>query len=460
MGVCLRRRQDRRRPSPAFDVHRLRALHHAPAVVAPALDLVDHLPQFPADVADPEVAGGVVDAHPPRVAEAERPDLGTHAGDSDERIIGRDAIRLARLGMIDVDAEDAREQVGAVLAGVERIGRRGPGAVAGGEIQAPVVAEVQAAAVVAARPEPQDHLLALRVDHRRIGPARGEPGDDRAVGQVVLQDVADVDVPVLFESRMEREPVQGREVGVELGEVECQVGLRALGSSGNEEMRPWSSPTKRRPVPPARTSTTGNWSLSRGNAGSTVYGGGGSGVPVIFEPVHGTRDDRPLPSSRSSPAQAAVATSAISDDKGHPTVLEAGEIPILLVIGPWVLSSFYRLLGIVKRRIEVPSGRSILHARGILREPSPGPMSDRHGRRCQVRWFFGEDGIRAGGIRALTGKPSGNHAGTSHDSEPVDRKRHRAVPDPRTALFEIIEPQPASAFASTRRAPPADPQIS
>ena len=268
----------------------------------------------------------------------------------DERIVGRDAIGLARLGMIDVDAEDAREQVGAVLAGVERVGGRRPGAVAGGDIQVAVVAEVQAAAVVAARPEPQDHLLALGVDHRRIGPADREPGDDRAVGQVVLQDVADVDIPILFEARMKGESVERREIGVELREVERQVGLaRTPGSFGNEKIRPWSSPRKRRPVPPARTSTTGNWSLSRGKAGSTVYGGGGSGVPAIFEPVHGMRDDRPSSSPRDVPAQAANAASAISGNPSHPTIPEAVESSILLVIGPGVLSSLYRVLGLFER---------------------------------------------------------------------------------------------------------------
>ncbi len=71
--VHLDRRQDRRRPAPAFDMHRLRTLHDAPAVVAPALDLVDQLPQLPADVADPQVARGPVDAHLPRDCESRRP---------------------------------------------------------------------------------------------------------------------------------------------------------------------------------------------------------------------------------------------------------------------------------------------------------------------------------------------------------------------------------------------------
>ena len=51
------RRQDRRRAALAFGMNRLRAFDDAPAVVAALLDPVDHLPQFPADIADPQVAG-------------------------------------------------------------------------------------------------------------------------------------------------------------------------------------------------------------------------------------------------------------------------------------------------------------------------------------------------------------------------------------------------------------------
>src|SRR5262249_28459913 len=90
-------------------------------------------------------------------------------------------------------------------------------------------------------------------------------------------------------------------------------------------------------VPPARTRATGNLGLSRGNASSTAYGDGGSGVPTIFEPVQGTRDDRPLSSSRGSPAKAAVAARNIKGNPGHRTTSEAGAFLIRWIIGPWVL---------------------------------------------------------------------------------------------------------------------------
>src|SRR5262249_21566232 len=77
LGVrkAQRRRQNRRRPAPAFGANLLRPFHDRPAVVAAALDAVNHLPQLPADVADPEIAGGRVDAHAPGVAEPVSPDL-------------------------------------------------------------------------------------------------------------------------------------------------------------------------------------------------------------------------------------------------------------------------------------------------------------------------------------------------------------------------------------------------
>ena len=87
VGMVDRRRQDRRGPAPALGADGLAALEDAPAVVAAALDAVDQLPQLPADVADPEVAGRPVEAHPPGVAQAVGPDLGPGAGELDERVV-------------------------------------------------------------------------------------------------------------------------------------------------------------------------------------------------------------------------------------------------------------------------------------------------------------------------------------------------------------------------------------
>src|SRR4029453_14925005 len=99
-------RQDRGGPAPARRPPRLPALHDRPAVVAAALNAVDHLPQLPADVADPQVAGDAVEAHAPGIAEAVGPDLGPRSGGLEEWIVGRDRVGLARLFAVHVDAKD------------------------------------------------------------------------------------------------------------------------------------------------------------------------------------------------------------------------------------------------------------------------------------------------------------------------------------------------------------------
>src|SRR5207249_559401 len=78
---------NRRRPDLLRRLDRLRPLRDAPAVVAALLDLVHHLPQFPAHVAEPQLAGLAVEAHPPRVAEPERPDFRPHVLHADERVV-------------------------------------------------------------------------------------------------------------------------------------------------------------------------------------------------------------------------------------------------------------------------------------------------------------------------------------------------------------------------------------
>ena len=69
------RRQDGSRPARPLRVGRLPAFHHALAVVAATLDAIEHLPQFPADIANPQIAGLAIEAHPPRIAKTVRPDL-------------------------------------------------------------------------------------------------------------------------------------------------------------------------------------------------------------------------------------------------------------------------------------------------------------------------------------------------------------------------------------------------
>src|SRR5439155_5408368 len=117
---------------------RLGPFHGGPAVIAPLFDAVDRLPKLPADVADEQLAGLAIEAHPPRVAKTVRPYLRSRSFHVDEGIVLRDAVvppgahtpRLARIGMVHVDPQDGGEKVGDVLPGVERVGRVRAGGVA------------------------------------------------------------------------------------------------------------------------------------------------------------------------------------------------------------------------------------------------------------------------------------------------------------------------------------------
>src|SRR5262249_18593789 len=137
------RHEDRRRPPFALGPERVAAFQHAPAVVAATLNAVDLLPQILADVAGPQVAGSAVKAHLPRLAQPVGPDLGVGALAIDEGVVLGDAVVLARVGVIDVDAEDLAPQ------GTEILPRQvlvsDATGVTGGNVQAAVGTELQAA---------------------------------------------------------------------------------------------------------------------------------------------------------------------------------------------------------------------------------------------------------------------------------------------------------------------------
>src|SRR5207237_627105 len=88
------RRADRCRAD-LVRLDRLRPFHGGPPVVAPLLDALDRLPQLPADIADEQLAGLAVKAHPPGVAEAVRPYFRPGAFDADERIVLGDGVVLS-----------------------------------------------------------------------------------------------------------------------------------------------------------------------------------------------------------------------------------------------------------------------------------------------------------------------------------------------------------------------------
>ena len=144
------RRDDGRRAGRVVWVDRLAALHDAPAVVAAALDAEDHLPQVPADIAHPQVAGLGVKTHPPRVAEAVRPDLRPGTERSGKRVVRRDSVGETWVEAVDVDAQDRRQQVADVLPGFQAVRRVRRLGVAGGNVEHPVRSKVKRAAVVSA----------------------------------------------------------------------------------------------------------------------------------------------------------------------------------------------------------------------------------------------------------------------------------------------------------------------
>ena len=159
----------------------LRPFHRRPAVVAALLDAMDRLPQLPADVADEQLAGLAIEAHPPGIAEAVRPDLRPGSLRRDEGVVLGDGVVLPLVLPVHVDPQDGREQVGDVLPRVERVGRVRVRRVARGDVEHAVGAEVEVPAVVAALQEGDDDLLARRVDPRRVGLGDPEPGHARAV---------------------------------------------------------------------------------------------------------------------------------------------------------------------------------------------------------------------------------------------------------------------------------------
>src|SRR5262249_21396657 len=121
---------------------------------------------------------------------------------------------LALVLVVDIDAQDRGKQVADVLAGVERIGRIGAGAVAGRDVEHAVIAEVQVTAVVSAAQKGDEDFLALRIDTRRVGVADAEARQARAFGQLLIrilasQNVANVTVTVLRKLRMKSQAVQG-----------------------------------------------------------------------------------------------------------------------------------------------------------------------------------------------------------------------------------------------------------
>ena len=129
----------------------LLAFEQAPAEVVTRIDLANQLPQFPANIADPQLSRLAVEAHLPRITQAVRPDFAASPVEFDERIIDGDRVGAVGLRPIDVDSQYRGQQVADVLPGVEAIGRKSGAGVTGRDIQHSVRTELQAAPVMPAR---------------------------------------------------------------------------------------------------------------------------------------------------------------------------------------------------------------------------------------------------------------------------------------------------------------------
>ncbi len=212
-------------------------------------------------VTDVDGAGLLVDAHPERVAEAHRVDLGTGLlGAGGEEVALRDGVR-AVLG--DLDAQDLAAQVVGVAgaaAGVERrvavgpfverrvaVGGEGVGVVAGGQVQVALGVEVDVAADVAADAagggDVQDLLLAGQVE----GAVGVEDEAGQAVDAVELREVlggarlrgvarggvegrgvVEVDRPVVLEVRVDADALEALLVVAVDGDAAGDLGDAAL----------------------------------------------------------------------------------------------------------------------------------------------------------------------------------------------------------------------------------------
>src|SRR5262249_23168562 len=129
MRIFHDRRPDRRRTVGALAalwLERVEALADAPAIIAPVLDPVHHLPEVLTHVAGPQLAALAVQTEFPDVPQADGPDLGRPVqilGVALPGVVLGDTIELAPLRVIDVDPEDRGKPVARVLPGRQGIVR-------------------------------------------------------------------------------------------------------------------------------------------------------------------------------------------------------------------------------------------------------------------------------------------------------------------------------------------------
>ena len=62
-------------------------------------------------VGDPEIARGLIERESPRIAQAISPQLAARSRDADERVVFRNTVLEARVGMVEINAQHPAQQV-------------------------------------------------------------------------------------------------------------------------------------------------------------------------------------------------------------------------------------------------------------------------------------------------------------------------------------------------------------
>src|SRR5262245_60927269 len=197
------RLENRRGSLFAIGTEGMRTFVDAPAVIAATFDFVDRFPQILADFARPEVAGLPIKTELPRLTESIRPQLRPRARRLDQRVVLWNAVIAAGIRMIDVDANDAGEEVANVLSGLELVGNAA--AVAARKVKVSVLSKRQAAGVVSAGRPFENHLFRFGVAAPGALFADLKPGNSAPFGHglLVVDHISYEDVTVLLKFRME-----------------------------------------------------------------------------------------------------------------------------------------------------------------------------------------------------------------------------------------------------------------
>src|SRR5207253_2618082 len=117
-------------------------------------------------------------------------------------------IRLVCVRMVDVDAQNGREQVADVLPRLQWVRWVRTAAVARGDVQVTIESKLNAAAVMPPR-KPGDHDFLTRQTHGwRVGLRDRESRHARALREAILQHVADINVVIGLKTGVERNSIQ------------------------------------------------------------------------------------------------------------------------------------------------------------------------------------------------------------------------------------------------------------